>query len=100
MRTIEETKEEIKKRIEAADMPGMRFEGRNCLGCFNSILEFINSDPPCQHTKLIYWNGRVLAPGDLPSVWYSLKNNNNTACDKYSFCPDCGEKLPEDGVKE
>ena len=87
MRTIEEVKEWIINNRSGFTEPAGPFV------CAPDLLRFIDSDPPCKHLKLLYWPGVVLAPGDLPSGWYFVKNNNNTASDRVTFCPDCGEKL-------
>ena len=100
MRTIEETRAHIKAlhdEIENGDV-GARHNGPNCPGCLYSLLEFIDSEPPCKHLKLLFWHGRVLCPGDLPSGWYYVRQNNNTASDSFKFCPDCGEELPAEGL--
>ena len=90
MKTVEEVKQLINQRlIELKELPSSVWICKE----LEVLLAIIDEPPPCTHSKLIYWSGAVLAPGDLPKGWYSVRNNNNTALDKYSFCPDCGEKL-------
>ena len=56
MRTIEETRAHIKAlhdEIENGDV-GARHNGPNCPGCLYSLLEFIDSEPPCRHKRVRY----------------------------------------------
>ena len=98
MRTIEETRAHIKAlhdEIENGDVRA-RHNGPNCPGCLYSLLEFIDSEPPCKHEKAFYKPSGFYGHGGR---WYFAGVGLDPAFEIFC-CPDCGERLPEDGVKE
>ena len=95
MRTIEETREELKRHIDETKC-------RSCVFGLQELLEFIDSEPPCEHLKVLFWPAAPRWAENLPVGWLLIGQANDTARQKdlVKFCPDCGERLPEDGRKE
>lgn len=96
MRTIEEIREHIKKlwqEIEGGDVRA-RHNGPNCPGCLYSLLEFIDSEPPCRHKRVRYLVLDYLPVG--VNGWYLVGFGNHESA-RMKHCPDCGEELPAEG---
>ena len=89
MRTIEETREELKRHIDETKC-------RSCVFGLQELLKFIDSDPPCKHKKAFYKSSEFY--GHAGRWYFARFGLGEDVCIK--FCPDCGERLPEDGVKE
>lgn len=92
MRTIEETREYVKKlwqEIEDGD-PRARFNGPHCPGCLYSILEFIDSEPPCEHKRCIRF-----PLTENSDAWFFGAQDIGINARPITFCPDCGQKLEE-----
>ena len=85
MRTIEEV-------IEWLGQQELRQSIRPAWLTIEKVLDFIKSDPPCKHPKAFGTSAQTFG---LPMKWY-VRGLGVGPDVLIKYCPDCGEKLPED----
>ena len=96
MRTAEEIRAHVKKVYDDMESRpiGSRGRGPNCSNCLEMVLEFIDSERPCPHRRVMFFQPSDAFP--VTQGWYFA----GLGCSdqgKVFYCPDCGEKLPKYG---
>jgi len=95
MRTAQEIRDYIAAEIEKCQIRNPGFSSTSSVwGNLNNLLEFIDSDPPCQHPK-VFWRPELPAGlTSFPPGWW-LYGRGETFLGMVKYCPDCGQKLED-----
>lgn len=94
MRTIEEVKEYVKDKWQELEDGLGRGNGPHCQGCLYALLEFIDSPPPCEHKRVIFFDAKKSSPqtAAYQTGWY-IWGQVGDASRQIKFCPECGAEL-------
>ena len=95
MRTAQEIRDYIAAEIKKCRGRNSNFSDTSHVWCnLNTLLEFIDSDPPCQHPK-VFWRPELPAGLiSIPPGWW-LYGYGDSLGGMVTYCPDCGQKLED-----